>query len=483
MKNWLLSSLFLCASPLFAQTTPYQAFEADSAAEPHGGMAFLNTFIQTNLRKPIPAEAIGSGGLVVVSGVVETNGRISEVKVIRSLRPDCDREAMRVFKLFNAWKPAQKGGKSVRQVVSIPITYKPNAPYTYVNGNRITYFGSDSKVIADSSQAQYKQTAPIDTNGVPTGDIIVYESKNKGWKEYFKLPLVRRKNTTNSTQTVRYTVGNQNYKQEWEGNLFVLNEAGTIIEQGFYHDGKRAGPDMKFYENGAIAEKNEELEGKIAIMTWYANGQIKQIKTIGTPKPLAQSDPELVTAYWDSTAHQKVNNGNGRAIYQTRVRSDNDTTQHTLFVEQGQYANGFKQGTWTGRYADGSYFYEETYDKGVFQAGKARSAGADTVRYAGVMQQPEFPGGVQGLGQFLSQNLSYPVSAQKAGAQGKVFVSFVVCTDGSLCDYEVVKRVQPDLDQEAVRVIKKMSGKWKPGLQRGQKVRVKYNLPINFTLQ
>lgn len=89
---------------------------------------------------------------------------------------------------------------------------------------------------------------------------------------------------------------------------------------------------------------------------------------------------------------------------------------------------------------------------------------------------------MKGLAQFLNQNLSYPVSAQKAGAQGRVFVSFVVCTDGTLCDYEVLKGVQSDLDREAVQVVQKMSGKWTPGVQRGQKVRVKYNLPINFSL-
>ena len=481
MKTWLFF-FFLFGSLVATGQDLYQSFEVDSAAEPKGGIVFFNTFIQATLRKPIPAQADGIGGRVIVEGVVEPNGHVSNVKALQSLRPDCDREAVRVFSLFNAWKPGQKNGQPVRQRVTIPIMFQSNAPFMYVNGTRITYFGADSKVIADSSQARYKQLAPIDANGVPTGDIIVYESKSKGWKEYFKLPLVRRKNDTNSTEIIRYTVGNQNYNQEWEGNLFSLDEADVIREQGFYHEGKRTGSELTFHANGAIAEKNDELEERTATMTWYANGQIKQIKTIGKYKPLAQSDPELVTAYWDSTGHQEVVEGKGRAIYQKQVRSDKDTTQHTLFVEQGLYENGFKQGVWTGRYADGSYSYEETYDKGNLQTEKARSAGADTVRYTAVTQQPEFAGGMQGLGQFLSQNLSYPVSAQKAGAQGRVFVSFVVCTDGTLCDYEVLKGVQPDLDREAVRVIQKMNGKWKPGFQRGQKVRVKYNLPINFTL-
>ena len=105
------------------------------------------------------------------------------------------------------------------------------------------------------------------------------------------------------------------------------------------------------------------------------------------------------------------------------------------------------------------------------------------MRYVVREPPPEFAGGMQGMGQFLAQTLRYPVDAQRARAQGKVFISFVVCTDGTLCDYAVVRGAHPDLDQEALRVVKAMSGRWKPGIQRGQKVRVKYNLPVNFTLQ
>ncbi|MBD2751505.1 TonB family protein [Spirosoma validum] len=484
MKIYLLLVSLLLSWPAFSQTTQaYQVFEVDSAAEPRGGVVFFNTFIQSTLRKPVSAQALGAGGRIVVEGIVEPNGHISNVKALQSLRPDCDREAVRAFSLFNAWKPAKKGGQAVRQRVTMPIMFQPNTPFTYLHGARITYFGADNKVVADSSQAQYKQMAPVDSNGVPTGDVVVYELKGKGWKEYFRLPLVRRKNTESSSpHKVAYTIGNQDHKKDWQGSFFIVDEDGTIIQQTFYQDSKPTGTDFTYHPNGAVAEKREKNDEKTAIMTWYANGQIEQIKAIGQPTPVAQSEPELLTAFWDSTGHQLVTNGNGRAIYQKQVRSDKDTTIYTLFVEQGSYENGFKQGNWTGRHADGSYFYEEAYDKGVMQSGKARSAGADTVRYTAVMQQPEFPGGMPGLGQFLSQNLSYPVTAQKAGAQGKVFVSFVVCTDGTLCDYEVLKSVQPDLDREAVGVVKKMSGKWKPGFHRGQKVRVKYNLPINFTL-
>ncbi len=99
-----------------------------------------------------------------------------------------------------------------------------------------------------------------------------------------------------------------------------------------------------------------------------------------------------------------------------------------------------------------------------------------------VEQQPEFPGGMSALRDFLSKSLNYPRPAASAGVSGKVFVSFVVNTDGSLTDVQVLKGIGFGCDEEAVRVMQKMP-RWKPGRQSGRAVRVKYNLPISFTLE
>jgi protein TonB len=99
-----------------------------------------------------------------------------------------------------------------------------------------------------------------------------------------------------------------------------------------------------------------------------------------------------------------------------------------------------------------------------------------------VEQQPEFNGGMAALGQYLGKNLRYPAAAQRANVSGRVFVSFVVNTDGSIQDVSVLKGLGFGTDEEAIRVIKAMP-KWRPGKQSGRPVRVKYNLPINFTLE
>jgi len=96
-------------------------------------------------------------------------------------------------------------------------------------------------------------------------------------------------------------------------------------------------------------------------------------------------------------------------------------------------------------------------------------------------RQPYFPGGMQEFYKYLGKNVKYPQEAQKNNIQGKVFLSFVVETDGALTDIKVDRSVGSGLDEEAVRLIKE-SPKWIPGMQDGQNVRVKYNIPISFSL-
>ena len=99
-----------------------------------------------------------------------------------------------------------------------------------------------------------------------------------------------------------------------------------------------------------------------------------------------------------------------------------------------------------------------------------------------VEQMPEFPGGIKELMDYLGTNVKYPENAMKKNVQGRVVVQFVVEKDGSLSEASVIRSIDPDLDAEALRVVQTMP-KWKPGMQKGQAVRVKYTLPVSFKLQ
>jgi protein TonB len=99
-----------------------------------------------------------------------------------------------------------------------------------------------------------------------------------------------------------------------------------------------------------------------------------------------------------------------------------------------------------------------------------------------VEQMPEFPGGAAALMKWLSDNIKYPAIAEENGIQGRVICTFVVERDGSVSDVQVARSIDPSLDKEAMRVLKKMP-KWIPGRQNGAAVRVKYTVPVTFKLQ
>ncbi|MBQ3636206.1 MAG: energy transducer TonB [Bacteroidales bacterium] len=93
----------------------------------------------------------------------------------------------------------------------------------------------------------------------------------------------------------------------------------------------------------------------------------------------------------------------------------------------------------------------------------------------------EYPGGANSMFSFISSHLSYPRHAWLNNISGRVFVSFVVDTDGTISDVEASKKINPALDAEAVRVVKLMP-KWKPATKNGKPVRVSMVVPINFYL-
>ncbi len=102
--------------------------------------------------------------------------------------------------------------------------------------------------------------------------------------------------------------------------------------------------------------------------------------------------------------------------------------------------------------------------------------------FKAVEQMPTFPGGDAALMSYLSSHIRYPAAAQENGIQGRVVVQFVVTKTGSIGEVKVVRSKDPDLDKEAVRVVKSLP-KFNPGRMNGQAVSVWYTLPVNFKLQ
>ena len=99
-----------------------------------------------------------------------------------------------------------------------------------------------------------------------------------------------------------------------------------------------------------------------------------------------------------------------------------------------------------------------------------------------VEEMPEFPGGVDAIMEYLQKELRYPESAKEKGIQGRVTVQFIIDKEGNVTNSKVTRSVDKDMDAEAIRLVKAMP-KWKPGMQKGKAVAVKYTVPVVFRLE
>ena len=119
----------------------------------------------------------------------------------------------------------------------------------------------------------------------------------------------------------------------------------------------------------------------------------------------------------------------------------------------------------------------------------AQETPTDTTVYRVVEKMPEYPEGINKLMKDIRTSTDNywkrkypkgkPVYPCEQGISGRVIVSFVINENGQVTDPEVLRRVDKDLDKEAIRIIKSMS-RWIPGEHKGKKVKVRLTLPVQF---
>ena len=502
MKNLLLAFVLCFPILSFSQNNAfYESHEVDSVAIPRGGYGYLTIFINANLQIPYMAKVAKVNGYVSLSGVVDEQGKISQIEVIKGIRPDCDREAIRIFGLFNAWQAALKGGKGVRQKVFVRVPFKSTENITFVDGEQFTFLSENFTPMNGDEAYVYILAETIDTlKGLPVGDKSVFKGKKNIATFIYKKDSVENytpaypESIKDSTLKI-YATRNEDAQGNMVGELISYLLDGTMIERALAANGKPSLPYVKYYKNGMIREyaKYADNDKNISEMTtWHPNGQISEIirykdSIIAPPKKnkMAQVSPKhlkYLLNQWSENGEQNVKNGSGRAIF----KMYDIEKGYKVFTETGSFKNYKQDGIWKGylEQEDG-FSFKEFYESGILTNGIAYYSKGDSSVYSGEVEiSPEFKGGSRGYAEFLQGNLKYPRDAQKENAEGKAYLQFVVCTDGTLCDFKVLKSAgHSSLDKEALRVIQKSSGLWTPGIIRGRKARAKYTIPISFKLQ
>ena len=179
----------------------------------------------------------------------------------------------------------------------------------------------------------------------------------------------------------------------------------------------------------------------------------------------------------------------------------------TLKYSEGDYIEGEMSGIWACYYSTGERWYTETYIngikngmlKGYYKTGEVKRIeqykkgkrvkgrcytkdGKDTVYYK-MHIMPSFPGGDKAMVRYFLDNIIYPEQAKINKIQGTSYISFVVNTDGSIIDVEIVKgkEVHPLLDRAARDCVKKMPT-WTPGYLDGSPIKVKKYQRVKFVL-
>ncbi|MBC7568843.1 MAG: energy transducer TonB [Spirosoma sp.] len=493
--KWLF--MLLVTSPLLAQNPVYKPFDVDQVARPQGGDKAISDYLKVSMRKPVTAQVDGIAGRVVVAAVVEPDGRVTDVRVLKGLRADADSEAVRVFSTFNAWRPALKAGQAVRQEVPFPVVIDSTEMLVYQNGTRTSYLDKNDLSVADTLRARYKLVTPVQPDWLPTGDIVRYKRKGSVWLENTRYVLSREELPQKTTTGKRIT--RLSYRTPTGAlfdNAYEVDEDGTMLSLVAYDQKGRPYESNRFTDNGVLTERIwharltligattqvPEHFADVSVQTaWFPSGQIRHIKSDEAPAQI-----EYINAVWDVNGHQIVKDGRGMAVLKVGYEPEADTAKAVEFIETGQVTKGIRQGVWTGRPASSAYFpdqpffYEERYKDGILEIGVS-VLGSDTAVYTVVSQQPQCVGGEPAFQRFLDEQLPGRSTRKKGTRSCCVEVSFTVLPDGTLHNYAISKPVQPDVDQHALRIVQATDGRWKPGTRRGRPVPMRFfvSIPAN----
>ena len=263
---------------------------------------------------------------------------------------------------------------------------------------------------------------------------------------------------------------------ESEGKLHGIVKdyyiSGKIQMEGNFEKGVEDGIFTYYYENGLVSSKGEKKYGfsNGAWEYWYENGKLREKRDYG--KLPVTEDFFTMMDFYDSTGKHIIKNGTGEysVFYHNKKQK-----------EKGKFENGKRIGKWKAYYENGSLKYEETYKKGELENGKFYTEDGKVYKYTELQVQPEYLGGMAKMSEYLGKNIKYPKDAMDNNISGRVFIEFVVNEEGKVCSAWVKRGVYFSLDEEALRVVEQMPD-WDPGRYRGKPVKVRFILPVKFTL-
>lgn len=244
---------------------------------------------------------------------------------------------------------------------------------------------------------------------------------------------------------------------------------GTVQDTGIIL--KFFGRLQEFYFNGekrSIENYNSENVRVDTAFYWYPNGKLRTIVYYPFNDKIKGGIAYYI-AYYDSLGNKTLENGNGVLCI---PYDDGD-------YMQGQMLNYRREGKWEGIIS--KLPTTEIFAKGNLLFGVKTKENGTTVSYDSTTYWVDayYPGGMSRLMNFVSKHYKFPKEAKRNNITGILEISFVVGKEGYLEDIAVKKDLGFGTADEGVRVLK-MVERWKPGIQRGEPVRIMYTIPIRL---
>ena len=414
-----------------------QYVQVETEPEFPGGSEALLLFIKNSVQYPQSALDNKISGVVWVSFIVDSDGRIKNPAVARSVEPALDKEALRIVSTLPKWEPGRLNGKPVDVYNVVPVRFMlPHESYM---------------VPAKDSLKDHKKPLYIVDGSVYYGnvsDIPVDEISN--------ISVANDRSTKNlygekAKDGVIFISTKTKYNSLIENKVSPLVVVNSKISDKPFNSIDPNTIESVNILKGDQASENYGEKGK--------NGVIEVTLKNKTNKEIMLGSRNLATGSVKVTAGGKELSEN--------IDYTVDYTKGVIKVINKDLLKS------------GAPLSVSTEGKNMFTGNKDEK-GEEQVFFI-VEKMPEFPGGETGLRKFIADAINYPKIAWENGIQGKVYVTFIIGKTGKVRDAKIARGVDPSLDREALRVVGSMPG-WKPGMQKGVPVNVSYTVSVIFIL-
>lgn len=174
-----------------------------------------------------------------------------------------------------------------------------------------------------------------------------------------------------------------------------------------------------------------------------------------------------INQFWDVDGVQKVVDGNG-------FFEDKDENESS----KGEIKNGLKEGVWEGFFLKLKYPYKENYTNGKLISGRSWDDNNNFYIYTEITVKPMPSNGIMDFYTYIQKNYRIP-NLLPPNTKGKIYVTFLVDKEGRITEPRILRDLGYGTGQEALRILPNYSG-FSPALERGQKVKCTYSLPISI---